>query len=320
MKSHADKEPSCVIEITKVRGEAFIPTLQNVRGFMKATSIIWLYELGLPVLPGLIVRGWSDKVSLRIHEFCRRKRFTRLLLRIDKSEERWGKRRGGYIVAVRGIRRHVEALLQEGYIGILLEPASPYADSYTLAALVVPEKRKMIVEVVGPGFDASDILRSDLGPHERLEVTLPLTTYGFVPVRMSDVRHLYVTDSHAYRTSVMRRLAKIGAQLENPAYPDSVLESSELHLDRLISAAMRFLKKTGQSLLLNHMENYQPLPQSYLETFTGFVCQLIVGLSKYGISLKIISISASSVAPRGFVFWDFFPARKEERNALSLGT
>ncbi len=55
-------------------------------------------------------------------------------------------------------------------LALLLEPISPYGDQYSLAGVTVPDEGKMFIEVVGPGFDASDILRGDLQPSRAMGV------------------------------------------------------------------------------------------------------------------------------------------------------
>jgi len=41
-----------------------------------------------------------------------------------------------------------------------------------------------------------------------------------------------------------------------------------------------------------------------------------MGLSGYGIHLGSSSFAASVIPKRGLVFWDFFPARKQESASL----
>lgn len=44
----------------------------------------------------------------------------------------------------------IEELRQEGMVAALPEPASPYADQYSLAGVTVPDEEKILVEIVGP--------------------------------------------------------------------------------------------------------------------------------------------------------------------------
>jgi len=163
------------LEIAAVDRRNLIPALDAVRGCLKTASMLWMQSLGLPVLSGVVISDWSKSSAVAVHKFSHKGRFSELLLRIDKRHDRWTRRRGGYLVTLTQVPATVKELHREGFMAVLLEPASPYDDQYSLAGVTVPEQEKLIVEVVGPGFDASDILRSDLQPHERWEVTIGLT-------------------------------------------------------------------------------------------------------------------------------------------------
>jgi hypothetical protein len=99
--------------------------------------------------------------------------FRQVLLRIDKKDQRWTRRRGGFLVAVADLPEITRELTKEDIVSIVLEPSSPYADLYSFGAILDPQRGTLTIEVVGPGFDASDILRSDVQPHERFEVPWP---------------------------------------------------------------------------------------------------------------------------------------------------
>src|ERR1700688_589587 len=159
------------LDIARVDRSNLLPALESVRGCLKTTSMLWMHALGLPVLQGIVVSDWSDDSALTVKRFCRRGHLTMLLLRIDKPHERWTRRRGGYLVPLKDVGESVTELKRHGMIAALLEPASPYADQYSLAGVTAPVDGKMTVEIVGPGFDASDILRGDLPAQERWEVS-----------------------------------------------------------------------------------------------------------------------------------------------------
>jgi len=235
------------------------------------------------------------------------------LLRIDKRHDRWTRRRGGYIVPRSAIPNTVRELKPEGMLALLLEPAGPYCDLYSFAGVTIPEQSKMIIEVVGAGFDASDILRGDIQPHERWEVSLIATS----PSRPRAIRSVHQTSlvtSGEYRVTVDKRLAKIGARSRNPAFPDAELKAG--HTTQLIEAGRSFLKDSHQTLLLKHANRYTPVPEKHVTAFARFVGTLLGGLSGYGIHLGSSSFAASLITKRGLTFWDFFPARRQEAASL----
>jgi hypothetical protein len=302
------------LEIAGVNRTNLLSSLEAVRGCLKTTSMLWMHALGLRVLSGVVVSDWSKASAQAVQRFARRGRFSQLLLRIDKRDERWARRRGGYLLALPEVDAIVRELRREGRIAVLLEPASPYADQYSLAGVTIPEERKLMIEIVGPGFDASDILRGDLDPHERWEVVLE-PTGPQAKIREPLLFHrVYLTPGEQYRETVKRRLAKIGARIENPPFPDAALKSADPA--QLVKGAIAFLKSTRQTTLLKHAEDYSPIPKRHVASFATDVRMLLAGLSGYGIHLGSSSFAASLIPKRGLIFWDFFPARKQEAASL----
>ncbi len=222
------------ILIASVNTDNLLPALDAVRGCWKATTMLWMHAMGVPVLSGVVVPEWSSQAENAVRNFCRRKRVSKLLLRIDKRGQRWTRRRGGYVLPMSKIRATVNELSREGMITILLEPASPYSNYSALGAVTVPNEGRIVIEAVGPGFDASDILRSDLEPHERFEARLPTLEHGLNALKGRGWKRTYLVDSATYRRSVERRLAKIGARLESPPFPDAVLHSPRADRKELI--------------------------------------------------------------------------------------
>jgi hypothetical protein len=304
------------LEISTVSRANLLSALESVRGCLKTTSMLWMHALGLTVLSGVVVSDWSKASSKAVRGFCRRGRFSKLLLRIDKRHERWTRRRGGYLLTLAEVPATIEELHHEGMIAVLLEPASPYADQYSLAGVTVPDQEKLVIEVVGPGFDASDILRNDLQPHERWEASLEPIIAGAGATKAISCHRIHLVAQDQYRESVQARLAKIGARLKNPAFPDRGPKDSVPSSSRLVEDALVFLKSTRQTTLLKHAESYTAIPEKYIVSFVRDVRKLLSGLSGYGIHLGPSSFAASLLPKRGLVFWDFFPSRKQEAASL----
>jgi hypothetical protein len=302
------------LEISSVDRANLLLALEAVRGCLKTTSMLWMHALGLPILTGIVVADWSRTSSSAVHRFCTHGRFSELLLRIDKQHDRWTRRRGGYLIPLSHVATSVRELKREKRIAVLLEPASPYADQYSLAGVTAPEQQKIIVEIVGPGFDASDILRGDIQPHERWDIALTSTALGRRSGSAERAHRIHLATSEQYEKSVQSRLSKIGARIRNPAYPDEVLNADDV--GPLRGIAMSFLKATHQTALLRHAAVYEPIPQKYLMSFTRHVENLLSGLSGYGIHLGPTSFAASVLPKRGLIFWDFFPARKQDAASL----
>jgi len=294
------------LDIASVDSSNLLSALEPVRGCLKTTSMLWMRALGLPVLSGVVVSDWSQVSASAVRRFCRAHQFSALLLRIDKRDDRWTRRRGGYLIPLSLASATVKELRKEGRIAVLLEPASPYVDQYSMVGITIPEQRKIVVEVVGPGFDASDILRGDIQAHERWDLGLTSEL----------AERIHLTGPEEYEKSVQARLAKIGARIKNPAFPDAVLQAHDVDKAKLRQAGTAFLRATNQVALLRNAKLYAPIPQKHLTSFARYVQSLLSGLAAYGIHLGATSFAASVLPKRGLIFWDFFPANK--RDAASL--
>lgn len=304
------------LEIATVTTKNLLWTLESVRNYLKTTSILWMHALSLPVLNGIVVADWSKSSATAVQKFFRINGFSSALLRIDKRYDRWTHRRGGYLIALREISQVMRQLKSEGMIAMLLEPASPYDDRYSIAGVTLPDEAKMVLEVVGPGFDTSDILRSDLQPHERWEVSLDETNPSDRHMVVPTAKRIHLVTPEQYTESVQRRLAKIGARTINPAFPDVELNAPPLDSARLIKSGTAFLERTRQTVLLKNASAFVPIPLRHITSFTCHVQKLLSGLSAYGIHLGPSSFAASVIPKRGLIFWDFFPARKQEAARL----
>jgi hypothetical protein len=297
-----------LIETQTVAANQLPGVFETLQGCWKSSSLLWMQANGFPALPGLILSGWTSDSASAVERFCSENDFFDLLIRIEQPGQRWTRRRGGYTIPTDQVQRQVEELEHDGLLAILLEPASPYSDLYSLTTACDLESGKLDVEVVGPGFDASDVLRSDLVPHERFEVALGSsdeeagTDSGFLPRRLS------IIGREDYRASVEQRLEKIGARLRNPSFPDELIGSGSSGVERaaLAKEAEQFLRATGQTMLLDHAEEYQPIPLPVLSVFLKEFQRIFESVRTQKAHWQILSLAASFL-PRGrFVIWDFF--------------
>jgi hypothetical protein len=283
-----------------------------VNGYLKFASILWIRSLGQPTLDGIIIRRWSAKTADAVRAFCAKNGNNELLLRIDKRGTRWSARRGGYIIPAADVEQTVRELSKLDTITAMLEPASPHRDLYCLACVILPEENKSIIEVVGPGFDTSDLVRSDLLPHERFDVSLPFEERQPAAGLRKFVKRTYVIAPDTYKKSVEDRLTKIGARLRNPAFPNEV--SGEP--DKLREDALRFLHRHREDLLLLHAKRYTPIPESYLLRFIMGVRSMLTGLERHGIRLGTVTFSGTFTTRKRLVYWDFFPADTKKGHLL----
>jgi hypothetical protein len=201
-------------------------------------------------------------------------------------------------------------------MSLFLEPVSPNRDDYSFSAVSIPDEKRIVIEIVGPGFDASDLLRSDLGAHERWELDATDELWHLEKPTKHMLHRSFLIDEEKYRVLVQERLAKIAARSANPAFPGDVLRHREEGLTALVQDGRDYLRGKRELKLLKHEFHYIPIQERKLVIFTQGILRLLSGLARYGIHLGASSVAASYVTPSRLVFWDFFPARRQESQAL----
>ncbi len=307
-----------LIETANVTRENLGAALAAVPGCWKSSSLLWMHANDSPALPGLIFGGWSQESEESVIRFCRPRNFSELLVRVEKPGQRWTRRRGGYTVPLDAVKGLVQDLAADGMMAILLEPASPYTDFFSLTSVCEVDAGKVDVELVGPGFDASDILRSDITPHERFEIQFDdrLRASWDHPKLRSTRTHL--VDPESYRTSVRQRLVKIGARLRNPAFPDEQMQpgTSASALEGLVQQATRYLRESGQTALLERSDRYEPIPPRLLDAFLTEVFRLSKTVAESNVSWRTFSLAGSFLSEERLVIWDFFPPGEHDVRTL----
>jgi hypothetical protein len=280
--------------------------------------MLWMQSNDFPLLSGLILNGWTSENEAAVSRFCRDRNFSELLVRLEKPGDRWTRRRGGYTIPVDKVRSQVEELASEGMLAILLEPASPYLDLFSLTSVCDLETGKLDVEVVGPGFDASDILRADILPHERFELFLGKPGLKTPPLSQLQIKRAHLVGRDDYKTSIQQRLVKIGARLRNPSFPDEVMAAAATEPDKtaLAREAIHFLQTSGQTTMLDHQE-YEPIPARLLDMFLRELLRLFERIRASKIQWKLLSVASSFLPKDRLVIWDFFSPGEHDTTVLS---
>lgn len=259
------------------------------RGYNKLLSMLYLCAIGLPILDGLVVERWSDRVVEPIRDFCAGRGWSSVLLRHDRRPETHRAPRGGYVFELARLKDELTKFFDQGRIVILLEPRTPYADQHSLNAMFRENDSTILIEVAGPGFDASDLQRGDNTPHQHLVVRGDAVARG-----ERDLDGLIVEQSvmapAAYRQTVHHRLLKIAKAL-------SVAPTE--------GAAKEALVRRGETLLLQHLDEYRPLPSVHLRTVLSHLANLPERLRRVSGNRGTFVLSMSFLAPDDrLVCWD----------------
>jgi hypothetical protein len=311
---------SIIIETPRVDHNNLANFLDVLPGCWKCGSLLWMQSNGFPVLPGLILNGWTRETEAAVLRFCRDRNFSELLLRIEKPGQRWTHRRGGYTIPISAAPSLVEDLAKEGMLTLLLEPASPYSDLYSLGSVCDLVTGKVDVEIAGPGFDASDILRGDTLPHERFEISVQIGISRFPKPQQPPVRRVHLVSPEAYQASAQRRLAKIGARLRNPSFPEEILQAASGSPSELAQEGVRYLQKTGQTRLLDHLTVYEPIPSTLFDALLNQLLRLVRAAAAAQVPWKTISVAGSFLESSRLVMWDFFPPANQDISVLATLT
>ncbi len=190
----------------------------------------------------------------------------------------------------------------------MLEPRSRFADLYSLS-VGFRNPKYANVEIVGPGFDASDLKRGDASPHEWFDVK-------FEPdVPFAVIANRSVITPRGYRRSWEQRLSKVG-RLVTGDYPSS---TRPIDADARIGAT--WLSQNNFPLLLENRKEYVPIPDELLKTTLDQCSRLPQRLAELDADAAVFVVSLSFIGrDAAQVYWDIvWPATKFDIRKLTLG-
>lgn len=255
-----------------------------------------LNSCGLPTLRGVIITGWYPKMDDDLHCFMRVVGSSTVLIRHDKRPETPPYPRGGFLARESLLQDVIGYFLELGRIVAVYEKADPLLNMHNMNILFESD-REAWVEVVGPGFDASDLQRGDLSPHEIFSVSLSAAQ------EVSKVTLTRRVDRADYEQSVHTRIDKITRKFNSTPTNELALKIRE---DMGIPDDMEaYLREIDSPLC--HFQRYQPVSQALMrDTVTKIVkSRVLVHYSELTGAKFPINFSTSLVN-RGakLVFWD----------------
>jgi len=235
--------------------------LRELRGFWKLWSACLLQTVSLPTLRGIIVTRWYPEIVEEIHRFLRSAQATKALIRHDIRSESPPYPRGGFLAPEGLLSDVLNFFFDADRIVAVYEPADPLLNSYNLNVLF-ESVSNVWVEITGPGFDASDLQRGDLSPHEVFSISLA----GNGEIR--EIDRIRRVDQPEYEESKRLRWEKIRRRLEQS--PTSAIA----HAIRTDLGLPKSLKKHLEALRSPVVESgpYIPIPESLV---TGTVATII---------------------------------------------
>ena len=274
------------------------PLPASLVGYNKIASIFEICQLGLPTLRTLVVAAWSETIACRVEDYIRQNGWSQVMIRSDRRPEVPNSPRGGFLFDLKSCIAAIGELIASGRVVLVVEPANKYDNLYGINVLF-DSSEDVMLEVVGPGFDATDINRGDISPHERIYLAVKNKT---VTTRLFK-RETVTPDD--YLASVSQRLFKIGREVtQRTSSTSGVIQES------LEEVGSQFLSLNGCVLLNRH--RYTPLPRSYLGRLVSYIQDLPWRLPASGVDARyVLSLSILNQSGPRFVFWDIVrPLRK----------
>jgi len=185
-----------------------------------------------------------------------------VLVRHDKCPEAPPYPRGGFLASKSLLNEVMEYFFSLGRIVAFYEPADPLLNGHNIN-LLFENDREIRVEIVGPGFDMSDIKRGDLSPHESFFMRLSADGY------ISEMKLVQRISESAYASSLSERKAKIKEKLYSA--PEPAL-ARKIRADLGISEGLDdHLRKIGSPLATSH--SYEPISEDFLRSTTQKIVQ-----------------------------------------------
>jgi len=133
--------------------------------FPKWNTLCLLRSLHLPTLDGALLLPGTSKshVEALVDKFSSLLGVTRLLVRSDGGREITDYYKGGNTLLLSQVVELTLSLLQSNRAVILLEPTNRFQNRLSVNFLA-SRRAGLVVEILGPGYDASDLNRAGVPP------------------------------------------------------------------------------------------------------------------------------------------------------------
>jgi len=285
--------------------------LSDLTDYKKFHSILRLRLSAFPILGGLIVTSWDDDTNREIHAFCYYHSIDHILIRHDTIKDTGHSPMGGYTVALQNIEREVKAFLTMGRIVFLLFPSSPFNNLYSLNSLFI-NSTDIVIEVVGPGFDASDLQRGKITPHEIFQLNRNALIHGAEgEVERALSNRIKLVSESEYSKSILQRLDTVYYKL---AKSKLITDNTDLKLDERHRYARETLLHLGYPLLLNNEYLYKPITKILLLGMVRYIVNLptVFNITE-GYSYPYVLSCSYVDGGNKLVFWDVTASRWKYR-------
>jgi hypothetical protein len=212
-----------------------------------------------------------------------------VMVRMDYSELTGPKPLGGIALFTHAARSRVSAYLFARNFSPLFHPnIDRFLDRYSVGLLLSTRSTEGMVEVVGPGFDASDLRLGTSVPHESISVDLAAAA----------VLKRSVISESGY---ALERSARIRTAKRFRAYTKFANKTG-----RLLSS-LDLLAHTAQSVEEPHIPlSYSPMPNTILSKLLDIGMRIRWRVINRLPESEELVASLSFVPKRGWLLWDIY--------------
>jgi hypothetical protein len=272
--------------------------------FPKWSSMCLLRAVGAPTLEALLIEPIESSdlrkaVYQSIQAFQDRTKANRVMLRTDRQRETKSYLRGGNSYTFEKAVEVAIEIAETGRTLIILEPTDRLTNQLTISIAVEPDGR-WCAELLGPGFDASNLQRGDVPP-EYIVSGLPLDG-----VNASNVGEHQIRISRLENISMKQRITLRLAGIVTHILPSYGVDlRSQENSSQLASDWMR---SNGYNLLFRN--EIARFPSRAFSTVFE-TAQLVFHYRRHNRSSSSFVLASSVLTRSRMVFWDVTDGQKK---------
>ena len=276
----------------------------DVSRYKKLNSIIQIQSAGLPTLPGFVIKNLSLEVLDYLKNWNIKLNSKRLSLRFDSPNPEDHKKLLGSNPTISELSK-MRRFLSPPVIGIVLAENDRFNQDHSVLTHFSSEYLRF--EIVGPGFDAADITRGNVSPHEYFLIRRKGLEDHEIELNPSDVIKHFIIDHDSYSQSRSKRYGVIYSILKKglgrSVIPKDLTKRQSLEIEN-------FLRQRNSEV----PKYYPPLNYFQFGKLYGYVRQLdtfsFYFKERFGFDVRDKVLSASFLKKHGLVFWDLYGADK----------
>ncbi|MBW1667013.1 MAG: hypothetical protein JRJ66_02950 [Deltaproteobacteria bacterium] len=260
------------------------------RKLFKTLSLAEASKEGLPILPTYVPLEYNETALSKILEVWKYP----VIIRVDYTKLPRTKLLGGFPIRKPDIAKELaKFLFKEHYYPLFHPFVDRLRNIYSVGILINTDIDDLDIEILGKGFDASDLRLGHSVPHENLK----LHRCG-----SSRAKRISLISQSAYDKERERRKKKVNKMLK---YIDFINEKG-----RLLSSLENFQDDVQNETEISEIipKEYNPMPKNLLNPLIEIVDIIQSNVIPKLPSSKTFIASLSYVNKKGWILWDVYGA------------